>query len=148
VASRGVRVPWGQEQALSHTCTLLADLTPGAVCCLGTAGLLWGCPLPLALQNDLKIHLAKAGGATRPVRKGVAGHRLCLRPQDVAMLDGVPVTSPARTWLDLASVLDLEELVAAGRLPSITTAGTTWKPASANPTSAGTNPLPPSAGSR
>lgn len=30
------------------------------------------------------------------------------------MLDGFPVTSPARTWLDLASVLDLEELVAAG----------------------------------
>lgn len=30
------------------------------------------------------------------------------------MLDGVPVTSPARTWLDLASVLDFEALVAAG----------------------------------
>lgn len=70
--------------------------------------------MPFLLQNDLTIHLAKAGGATRPVRKGVSGHRLSLRPQDVAMLDGVPVTSPERTWLDLASVLDLEELVAAG----------------------------------
>jgi hypothetical protein len=30
------------------------------------------------------------------------------------MLDAVPVTSPARTWLDLASVLNVEELVAAG----------------------------------
>ncbi len=114
VASRGVRVPWDEAQPLHHTCGLLSALTPGAVCCLGTAGLLWGCPLPLALQNELVIHFAKAGGSTRPVRKGVVGHRLSLRPGDVAMLDGVPVTSPARTWLDLAAVLGLEDLVAAG----------------------------------
>lgn len=30
------------------------------------------------------------------------------------MLDGVRLTSPARTWLDLASVLALDDLVAAG----------------------------------
>jgi hypothetical protein len=109
-----MRVPWGEAQPLHHTCSLLLALTPGAVCCLGTAGLLWGCPLPLSVQNDLMVHLAKAGCGTRPARKGVAGHRLSLRPSDVAMLDGVRVTSPARTWLDLASVLDVEDLVAAG----------------------------------
>ena len=114
VPSRGMRVPWDAAQPLHHTCSLLVALTPGAVCCLGTAGLLWGCPLPLTVQNDLIIHLAKARGEARPERKGVAGHRLSLRPGDVAMLDGVPVTSPARTWLDLASVLGLEGLVAAG----------------------------------
>jgi hypothetical protein len=114
VTSRGVRVPWGEGQPLRHTCTLLSALTPGAVCCLATAARLWGCPVSMELQNDLKIHLAMVGGGTRPVRKGVAGHRLSLRPQDMAMLDGVPVTSPARTWLDLASVLGLEDLVAAG----------------------------------
>lgn len=89
-------------------------MTPDAVCCLETAALLWDCPLPPALQRDLKIHLAKASGGARPVRKGIAGHRLALRQQDVSMLDGVPVTGPARTWLDLASVLDFEDLVAAG----------------------------------
>ncbi|MEN8584099.1 hypothetical protein ABFP37_15480 [Burkholderia sp. RS01] len=47
------------------------------------------------------------------MRKGVAGHRLELRAEDVTKLDGVPLTSPARTWLDLASVLDIEDLVAA-----------------------------------
>lgn len=114
VASRGVRVPWGAAQPLHHTCALLAALTPDAVCCLATAALLWDCPLPLAVKHDMKIRLAKAAGGTRPVRKGIAGHRLALREQDVAMLDGVPVTGPARTWLDMASVLDLEDLVAAG----------------------------------
>ncbi|MBT2514130.1 hypothetical protein [Arthrobacter sp. ISL-30] len=29
-------------------------------------------------------------------------------------IDGLAVTSPARTWLDLASVLDLDDLVVAG----------------------------------
>ncbi|MHA7296498.1 hypothetical protein ACX80X_04905 [Pseudarthrobacter sp. MDT3-1] len=46
------------------------------------------------------------------MRKGVSGHRLGLRSQYVGELDGVPVTCPARTWLDLAAVLDLEDLVA------------------------------------
>ncbi len=113
MASRGVRVPWGAAQPLHHTCALLAALTPGVVCCLATAALLWGCPLPLALQNELKIHLAKISGGARPVRKGVRGHRLTLRSRDVGELDGVAVTSPARTWLDLAAVLELEDLVAA-----------------------------------
>jgi hypothetical protein len=46
----------------------------------------------------------------------LAGRSFTLEQQDrdVAMLDAVPVTSPARTWLDLASVLNVEELVAAG----------------------------------
>lgn len=113
VASRGVRVPWGEPQPLHHTCALLTGLTPGSVCCLGTAALLWRCPLPLALQNDLKIHLAKLAGGSRPVRKGVAGHKLMLRCTDVVKLDGVPVTTPARTWLDLASILGHEDLVVA-----------------------------------
>lgn len=113
VASRGVRVPWGEAQPLHHTCALLTGLTPGTVCCLATAALLWCCPLPLALQNDLDIHLAKIAGGSRPVRKGVAGHKLMLRSTDVGKLDGVPLTTPARTWLDLASVLGLEDLVVA-----------------------------------
>lgn len=114
VASRGMRVPWNAAQSLHHTCRLLTSLTPNAVCCCSTAARLWGCPLPLDLQNDPLVHLSKTGGGARPVRKGVAGHRLTLRDEDMTELDGVPVTSAARTWLDLAPVLGLEDLVAAG----------------------------------
>lgn len=113
VASRGVRVPWGEAQPLHHTCSLLTGLASGSACCLVTAALLWRCPLPLDLQNDLRIHLANTAGGTRPVRKGVAGHKLMLRGPDVVKLDGVPLTTPARTWLDLASILALEDLVVA-----------------------------------
>ncbi|AMM31345.1 hypothetical protein SA2016_0655 [Sinomonas atrocyanea] len=37
-------------------------------------------------------------------RRGVAGHRAALRPDDIETADGVPVTSPARTFLDIAAV--------------------------------------------
>jgi hypothetical protein len=113
VASRGVRVPWGAEQDFAHTCRLLCGLCPSTACCLGTAGRLWRCPLPWSVQTDLRVHLARFDGGNRPVRKGVAGHRLELPGADVTELNGIPVTRPARTWLDLATVLELEDLVVA-----------------------------------
>jgi hypothetical protein len=67
----------------------------------------------MELQRDLAIHLTRQDGGARPVRKGVAGHRMVVRQEDVRMLAGVPLTSPARTWLDLAAVLRLDDLVAA-----------------------------------
>ncbi len=38
-----------------------------------------------------------------------------LHPEDVCVVDGIPVTSPARTLVDLAEVMDREELRAAFR---------------------------------
>jgi very-short-patch-repair endonuclease len=39
---------------------------------------------------------------------------LSFKPGEVVMFDGVRVTSPARTWLDLAALPSVDELVAAG----------------------------------
>ncbi|WP_136017916.1 hypothetical protein [Arthrobacter silvisoli] len=36
------------------------------------------------------------------------------RPGEVIFLDGVRVTSPARTWLDLAQLMGVDEIIAAG----------------------------------
>jgi len=113
VASREIRVPWGQEQDPAHTARLLTGISDGAVCCRETAAMLWGCPLPWAGQLDFMVHLTRADGAFRPQRKGVRGHRMVLDASDVAHKDGVPLTSPSRTWLDLAAVLPFEDLVAA-----------------------------------
>ncbi len=44
----------------------------------------------------------------------VRGHTLTLRDGDVVAWNGLWVTSPPRTWLDLASLLPLPDLVAAG----------------------------------
>ncbi|MBT2512236.1 DUF559 domain-containing protein [Arthrobacter sp. ISL-30] len=113
VASRGIRVPWDEAQDLLHSARLLTDASPGCICCRSTAALLWKCPLPFELQRELTIHLTQRDGGSRPVRKGVTGHRMVIDPADVQILDRVPLTSPARTWLDLAAVLPLDDLVAA-----------------------------------
>jgi hypothetical protein len=42
------------------------------------------------------------------------GHLLTFLPDEVVEYDGVRLTSPARTWLDLAALLTVDELVAAG----------------------------------
>lgn len=113
VASRGVRVPWGAAQELSHTARLLTSISPGTVCCGPTAAILWRCPLPFDLEREPLVHLLRWDGGNRPVRKGVAGRRVALGAADRQAIDGVPVTSPARTWLDLAALLPLDDLVAA-----------------------------------
>jgi very-short-patch-repair endonuclease len=43
-------------------------------------------------------------------RKGIAGHRSPLRPDEWLMRDGVPVTSPFRSIFDLAAVAGLREV--------------------------------------
>ncbi|WP_157365092.1 hypothetical protein [Arthrobacter sp. QXT-31] len=39
---------------------------------------------------------------------------MTFKPGEVVIHDGVRVTSPARTWLDLAGLLNVDELIAAG----------------------------------
>jgi hypothetical protein len=51
-------------------------------------------------------------GRTR--RPELTAHRLQLSDDDVVLARGLPMMTPARTWLDLASVLSLPDLVAAG----------------------------------
>ena len=60
------------------------------------------------------LHLSRKGGGTLPRRKGVAGHRLRIRDGDLVEVDGLRLTSVARTWVDLGSMLPLDDLVVAG----------------------------------
>ncbi len=111
--SRGIRVPWDQAQAFSDVVRPVVELTAGSVACFGTAARLWEVSIPAWMQGELRLHIAKLGTTTTE-RLGVVGHRLRLAEGEVAVVGGIPVTSPARTWLDLASVLLLDELIAAG----------------------------------
>lgn len=60
------------------------------------------------------LHLSRQGGGTLPRRKGVAGHRLKIRDGDLIEIEGLRLTSVARTWVDLGSVLPVDDLVVAG----------------------------------
>jgi hypothetical protein len=112
--SRGIRVPAGSAAAGPAALRAYTDLDDGSILSLGSAARLWNAPLPGWLEEDWRIHLARRRGQSTPRRVNVVGHQLALRPDEVVELDGVRLTSPARTWLDLASLIGADDLVVAG----------------------------------
>lgn len=53
--------------------------------------------------TDEKLHVSVRDGARRVRRSGVRCYRRTTRP-DLVDIDGVPVTSPEQTWVDLAQL--------------------------------------------
>ncbi|MBO0595368.1 hypothetical protein I2485_11075 [Nesterenkonia sp. E16_7] len=87
-----------------------------------SAAQIHGLWLPNRLLTDHRLHLSHApepGLWTR--RQGVCGHRVSAGAQNVTTRGGVRVSSPGRTWLDLASLCSVRELIILGdqlvRLP-------------------------------
>ncbi|BCW52177.1 hypothetical protein [Arthrobacter sp. StoSoilB13] len=114
VVSRGVRMPAGSEASGSFALRAYTDLDDSSILVSLSAARIWGVPLPGNRSGDWRIHLARRRGFSFPRRVNVAGHLLTLLPEEVVEYDGVRLTSPARTWLDLAALLPLEDLVVAG----------------------------------
>jgi very-short-patch-repair endonuclease len=67
-----------------------------------SAAAAWG----LAREDDGEVSVTVPPGGCRQ-RPGVRVHRSSLAPEDVRRLQGIPLTSPARTLLDLAGLVDL-----------------------------------------
>lgn len=101
---------------------------PGAAVSHASAARLWS-PAPdrSRSRSPHGAHAVDVTGAIPPVditiargdrrhRSGIRVHRAAsLEPEDMAILDGIPVTTPVRTLLDLAGVTgrrELEEAVA------------------------------------
>ena len=59
-------------------------------------------------------HIIRPAGAAHLDRPHVIVHRMKLYEDEVTTIDGVPVTTPTRTWLDMAELLSVDELVAMG----------------------------------
>ncbi|GAB3617223.1 hypothetical protein GCM10027416_17800 [Okibacterium endophyticum] len=78
-----------------------------------TAAGLLGIPLPTRAAA-IPLHVTSAKPHRAMDATGVVGHQSSFAVTDVEHLDGLPLTSPARTWCDLSASLDLGSLVAAG----------------------------------
>jgi very-short-patch-repair endonuclease len=91
-----------------------------------TAAGLYGIPLPLRLTTPRDLHVSVPATRRAVDAKGIIGHKTTFSPADWDLRFGFPVTTPERTWCDLAAILTLPELVAAGdkliarRLPQTT----------------------------
>lgn len=112
--SRGIRVPWGVDQRLADFIRPILEVTPDGVASHVTAAHLWKIPLPAWLGGSFQIHISRDAPVSPPLRKGITGHHTRFKPGEISWVQGLAVTSPLRTWLDLASLLDLDDLVAAG----------------------------------
>ena len=76
-----------------------------------TAAFLHGIPLPAGV-DDSTIHVSVPDPERAPAVRGFAGHSLAR--WETTVIDGLPVTTVPQTWLDLAAMLDLPAVVAAG----------------------------------
>ncbi|GHG57816.1 hypothetical protein GCM10012320_31020 [Sinomonas cellulolyticus] len=112
--TRGIRVPWGAQLSAADVVRPLLAIMPDSVASFITAAKIWGFPLPLEWERDPTIHVTRPLSTPGSVRPGVVCHRMGLAERDVVVVDGVPVTSRERTWLDLAGILPPEHVVAIG----------------------------------
>jgi hypothetical protein len=79
--------------------------------CHTTAARIHGMPLPSRFKKEARVHLASPTGGSRMRRPGVVGHRLKSAVEEV---DGMRVEARADTFVHLATMLSLEEMVAVG----------------------------------
>ena len=116
------------ELDFADRCRLFATrMPPTAAFSHSTAALLQGFPVPWRLERSSDLHIVIPSPARGPHAQHIRGHRLTLSDGDLITRGGLRVTSPPRTWCDLASLLSVPELVAVGdhlihwRLPLATT---------------------------
>lgn len=77
-----------------------------------TAAELWGIEIPLVDRADRRVHVIVPTDDRAESRSDRRIHRLDLEPDECTERAGQPVTTRARTWRDLAGVLEPSALLA------------------------------------
>lgn len=112
--SRGIRVPRDHGLDVAARWLPYLEATPNSWLSHTSAARVFGIPLPPWFSNEPIVHLARAFPDARPQRKGVVGHSLKMISGDTTVRNRMPTTSVCRTWLDLAGLLTLDDLIVAG----------------------------------
>lgn len=119
--SRGLYRPAGWDFDLESAARALSAVTPGAWISHVTAARLRNSCLPPWLSESTELHLSKPRSLPSVRRKGVIGHTVITAEGEVETVDGIRISTRPRTWLDMARVLPLKDLICLGdeliRLP-------------------------------
>ena len=91
---------------------VLLTAPPGAVLSHTTAADLWGIAVPLQAAGATRVHLTVPTDSRAESRRDRSVSRTPLPEADVTRRGGMPVTTPSRTWRDLAAVLPPAALLA------------------------------------
>ena len=112
--SREIYAPRTDDVGLPQRARIHLDVTPEAWVSHRSAAAIQGLWIPRWLDDHELLHLSKPAHRPRVRRQGVVGHRVRIRPGEIHDLDGLLITSPGRTWLDLGAELTPATLVALG----------------------------------
>ncbi|WP_423182015.1 endonuclease domain-containing protein [Arthrobacter sp. NyZ413] len=112
--SRGLYRPANWDFDLEGAARALSAATPGAWISHVTAARLRCSMLPPWLADSTELHLSKPRSLPGVRRKGVVGHRLIVAEGEVESVDEILMSTRSRTWLDLAKMLPLNDLVCMG----------------------------------
>lgn len=107
----GVRLP-SEQRELSDLCDATLLAVPQAVISGPTAAALWGLPMPLTTTQDIEITVPNEHPEIR--RPGVHCRRRDIPPRSLTVLNGRPLLTPARLFVDFGRELQLAWLVAYG----------------------------------
>ena len=99
------------DDAAVRIAAVLLSAPPGAVLSHATAAQLWRLAIPLG-EEDSRVHVSVATGCAARGRADRVLHRSPLVADEVTRLGALTLTTPARTWRDLATVLEPAALLA------------------------------------
>ena len=97
----------------SRLAAVLLTAPAGAVSSHLSAADVWGLQIPFRDRGDERVHVTIPVGSSAESRADRRLYRLPLEVHDVVRKESMPVTSPARTWRDLAALLQPSALLAA-----------------------------------
>ena len=110
VPSRGIRLPSEHPAELRLLARPLALVTQFSAASHATAFLIWDFPGFLPGADAPGIHISRPDTMAIPRRRGVIGHVGQFFADEITAIDGVLVTTRARTWLDCARKMSIDEL--------------------------------------
>jgi hypothetical protein len=91
---------------------VLLTAPPGAVVSHLSAADVWGIQVPFRDRADHRVHLTVPAGSGAESRVDRRLYRLPVTDTDAVRRWSMPVTTPARTWRDLAGILEPPALLA------------------------------------
>lgn len=111
IPSRGIRIMRAAEPGDTESCVRpLTLVTPFSAASHATAFKIWSFPGFLPDADDARVHISRPDSMAIARRRGVVGHVGQFFDDEIVKHNGVLITSRARTWLDCARKMSIDEL--------------------------------------
>ena len=112
--SYGIYRPAGWNFELREAARVLQAATPGSWISHSTAARLHQLILPPWLGDSNELHISSPRRSSGVRRRGVTAHKMTSFPNETEIDGALRLSTRARTWLDLARILPVNDLVCMG----------------------------------